>query len=79
MLYNSHEVKRMLFRKNIDKFCSYCAHAGKIDDETYLCKKKGVVASSHRCRKFKYDPLKRVPARIKVKDFAKCDDMDFTL
>ena len=51
----------MLFRKKIDKFCSYCSHAGKIDDNT------------------KYDPLKRVPARIKPKDFSQYDDVDFSL
>ena len=69
----------MLFRKKIDRFCSYCAHAGKIDEDTYLCKKKGIVTSSHRCRKFKYDPLKRVPARMNPKDFSKYDDADFSL
>ena len=35
----------MLFRKKIDKFCSYCVHAGKVDDSTYLCAKKGIVPS----------------------------------
>lgn len=69
----------MLFRKNIDKFCSYCAHAGKIDDSTYLCAKKGIVPSCHHCWRFKYDPLKRVPARMKPKDFSKMDDYDFSL
>ena len=69
----------MLFRKKIDKFCSYCSHAGKIDDNTYLCAKKGLVSSGHRCRRFTYDPLKRVPARIKPKDFSQYDDVDFSL
>lgn len=69
----------MLFRKKIARFCSYCVHSGKIDDTTYLCAKKGIVASCHKCRRFKYDPLKRVPTRIKPKDFAQCDDLDFSL
>ena len=47
----------MLFRKKIDRFCSYCVYAGKLDDETYLCAKRGFVAACHHCRKFKYDPL----------------------
>lgn len=59
----------MLFRKKIDRFCSYCVYAGKLDDETYLCAKRGFVAACHHCRKFKYDPLKRVPKRRKPKDF----------
>lgn len=69
----------MLFRKNIDKFCSYCKYAGKIDDSTYLCAKKGVVPSCHHCWRFHYDPLKRVPTRMKPKDFSKIDDLDFSL
>lgn len=73
------EVKHMLFRKKIDKFCSYCAHAAKVDENTYLCAKKGLVASCHRCRKFKYDPLKRIPVRMKPKDFTKYDYIDFSL
>ena len=60
----------MLFRKKIDRFCSYCVYAGKLDDETYLCAKRGFVAACHHCRKFKYDPLKRVPKRRKPKDFS---------
>ncbi len=69
----------MLFRKKIEKRCSYCARAGKIDDETYLCPKKGVVAADGKCRKFQYDPLKRVPVRAKPTDFTQYDDVDFSL
>ncbi|MBP3411817.1 MAG: hypothetical protein J6K89_01005 [Oscillospiraceae bacterium] len=69
----------MLFRKNIEKSCSYCVYAGKMNEDAYLCTKKGVVAPEHHCRKFKYDPLKRIPVKGKVKDFSQCDDMDFTL
>ena len=53
----------MLFRKKIDRFCTYCAFGGKIDDDTVICKKCGVVPSAHHCRRFRYDPLKRVPSR----------------
>ena len=67
----------MLFRKKIDRFCSYCVYAGKLDDETYLCAKRGFVAACHHCRKFKYDPLKRVPKRRKPKDFSEYDELDF--
>ena len=45
-----------------EKICLYCEHAA----ETYepgrmLCDCKGIVSSGFRCRKFVYDPLKRVP------------------
>ena len=69
----------MLFRKKIDRFCSYCIYAEKLDDETYLCAKRGFVAACHHCRKFKYDPLKRVPKRRKPKDFSEYDELDFSL
>lgn len=69
----------MLFRKDIEKNCSYCKYAGKIDDTTYLCSKKGVVSVCDHCRRFCYDPLKRVPVRAKPKDFSKIDEMDFSL
>ena len=42
----------MLFRKKIDRFCSYCIYAGKLDDETYLCAKRGFVAYDFILNKF---------------------------
>ena len=53
----------MLFRKKIDRYCTYCQFAGKVDEETMICQKYGIVPAAHRCRKFRYDPLKRVPSR----------------
>ena len=47
----------MLFRKKIDRYCTYCQFAGKIDDETMVCQFCGIVPSDHRCRRFRYDPL----------------------
>lgn len=57
-------MKRKLYGENIDKSCGYCEH-GKAapDGETVLCIKKGVVTPDFHCRRFKYDPLKRVPKR----------------
>ena len=69
----------MLFRKKIEKCCAYCAHSGKINDSAYLCTKKGMVSSCHQCRRFQYDPLKRVPVKNDPTDFAKYDDVDFSL
>ena len=42
----------MLFRKKIDRYCTYCQFAGKIDDETMVCQFCGIVPSDHRCRRF---------------------------
>ena len=69
----------MFFRKKIERFCSYCQFATKIDDEYVLCIKKGVRSCSSKCRKFTYDPCKRIPAKPKALDFQKYDDRDFSL
>ena len=69
----------MLFRKKIDRYCTYCQFAGKIDDETMVCQFCGIVPSGHRCRRFRYDPLKRVPSRQKPADFSEYDEVDFSL
>lgn len=73
------EVREMLFRKNIKKCCENCAHSGKVNDETYLCAKKGMVSPEQQCWRFKYDPLKRTPIRKDPTDFSKYDDVDFSL
>lgn len=69
----------MLFRKNIDRVCAHCVHAGKIDDTTCICARRGIVSADGKCHKFKYDPLKRIPVRQKPKDFSACDELDFSL
>ena len=37
----------MLFRKKIDRYCTYCQFAGKIDDETMVCQFCGIVPVSY--------------------------------
>ena len=70
----------MLFRKNIEKSCSYCVHAANlVDSDRVLCSKKGMIPCEQDCKKFKYDPLKRNPVKSKPKDFAQMDDVDFSL
>ena len=69
----------MLFRKHVAKFCAYCAHAGKVDDEQMLCRKYGFVSCGHKCRHFRYDPLKRVPLRPVAPDFSRLKEEDFKL
>ena len=69
----------LLFRKKIDRYCTYCQFAGKVDDETMICQKYGIVPAAHRCRKFRYDPLKRVPSRPHSGGLEKFDKNDFSL
>ena len=69
----------MLFRKKMPKACRYCAHSAVCDEEMILCKKRGIVAPDGKCRKFRYDPIKRIPAKSKALDFDKYSNEDFSL
>lgn len=69
----------MLFRKKLPRSCEYCAHSTKVGDAQYLCIKNGLVTADTGCRKFSYDPLKRIPPRQKAIDFSKYDESDFSL
>lgn len=69
----------MLFRKKIERACSYCIHSAKLDDSTCLCSKRGLKNPDDSCRKFRYDPCKRVPHKAKAVDFSQFKDSDFSL
>lgn len=69
----------MLFRKRIPKSCAYCANGTKIGDEQILCTKRGVTSVYSQCRKFSYDPCKRIPKKPKAMDFQKYDNADYSL
>lgn len=69
----------MLFRKKIAPSCSYCAHAATLDEDTVLCTKKGVQSIFGKCRRFRYDPCKRIPPKAKALDFSKYSSQDFSL
>ncbi len=53
----------MLFRKDIEPRCIYCAHGNAVNDREVVCPRKGVTDAAYHCKRFKYDPLKRVPPR----------------
>jgi len=69
----------MLFRKKIERSCAYCIYGAKIEDEQILCVKKGLRTAEDQCRKFKYDPCKRVPPKARALDFSRYDHEDFSL
>ena len=58
----------MLFRKDIDPRCAYCARGSRISDD-----------KEDRCSAFKYDPLKRVPPRPMKLETAGLSEEDFQL
>lgn len=48
----------------IEKICAMCEMSEKIfDQKNVLCHTKGIVSVRGKCRKFKYDALKRVPSK----------------
>ena len=69
----------MLFRKRMPRSCLYCQYSTKLDENQMLCTKRGVVSMYYECRKFEYDPFKRVPQKAKPLDLSKYDEDDFSL
>lgn len=69
----------MLFRKKIERSCSYCIFGAKLEDGQILCTKRGLRQAEDSCRKFKYDPCKRIPGKPKALDFSRYDGEDFSL
>ena len=69
----------MLFRKRIPRSCSYCIHGTRLNDDEVLCISKGIVRVDKACRRFRYDPCRRIPFKVKVSDFKKYEQEDFSL
>lgn len=69
----------MLFRKKIERSCSYCRHSVRLEDDRILCSKCGLRESEDGCHRFLYDPLKRIPHKMKALDFSKYDQEDYSL
>ena len=79
MVLSEREMKTMLFRKKIERACAYCVYGTKADEDTIICSKKGMRYPEDQCRRFKYDPTKRIPGKPKALDFSKYDEQDFSL
>lgn len=69
----------MLFRKKVQRLCAHCQFGGTVDDDTVICQKCGIVPADHHCRRFRYDPLRRVPPTPSPQNFEKFQDSDFSL
>ena len=65
------------FNKKLPKKCEYCIYGkGSSYSDEILCLKKGVTNANDSCKKYKYDPLKRVPKRPKLADNYKSEDFE---
>ena len=69
----------MLFRKDIEPCCLYCARGAMMSDTEVICRKRGVVSAAGSCSAFKYDPLKREPPHPSNLDTGKFSAEDFKL
>ena len=71
-------MKRKLYGNTVTPACELCAHGRRAaDGRVILCLHKGVTAFSDRCRKFTYDPLRRLPFR--QPELAAFSEEDFRL
>ena len=69
----------MLFRKKMERRCSYCLHCTSLNEAQVLCAKRGIMPVDGGCMKFRYDPCKRIPSKPKALDFSKYDKEDYSL
>jgi hypothetical protein len=71
-------MKSKLLNKNAyEAICRNCRH-GRLSPEgdTVLCVKKGIVDPDGSCRRYSYDPLKRVPRKMPAVREANPEDFD---
>lgn len=69
-----------IFRQKVEPACCYCSHAIAITETNVTCaRKKKFMDLDSKCRRFQYDPLKRVPAKQKALDFSKYEQYDYSL
>ncbi len=55
-------MKKKILGRNVEPRCGYCQRGTRSPDgKTVLCPKKGVLDKDDFCKKFRYDPLKRIP------------------
>ena len=64
-------------KDGIEKYCKYCENASTLSDgDVMLCGRFGIVKASHKCRRFRYDPMKRIPRRIEEEPKLEFVDVD---
>lgn len=63
------QVGNNTMNKDIVKACSLCEFAECTVSEEMICLKRGPVSADHCCRKFRYDPFKRIPPAKKKLSF----------
>ena len=69
--------KKRLFGDSVDPACVHCEYARPAPDNIMLfCRKYGPVSPYYKCKKFIYDPLKRVPKKLPKMPAFTADDFN---
>lgn len=57
-------MRRKVYGEGVARRCSLCLFGtAALDGSAVLCERRGVMALDDACRRFRYDPLLRVPRR----------------
>lgn len=57
-------MKKKYFGNDIEPSCAYCTFGNRSKEgNKVLCEKTGLVDSDYSCKKFIYDPIKRIPKK----------------
>lgn len=69
--------RKLLEKKKYPSVCETCLH-GRLspDGQNVLCIKKGIVETDGKCRKYSYDPLKRIPKKPLLVERANPSDFE---
>lgn len=61
-MFRRRDANAAFFGKHIDPQCAYCAHSARQDGkEEVRCQLGRSWPAGGRCRRYRYDPLRRVP------------------
>ena len=71
-------MKKKIIGANIEPKCEYCKCGIDVNDaDTLLCRHVGITTKDAKCKKFRYDPLKRKPTQAPA--LMQFTDQDFSL
>ncbi|MDY4588838.1 MAG: hypothetical protein SPD47_10340 [Oscillospiraceae bacterium] len=70
-------AKKKLFGNNIKPSCKYCELGTAGEGDKITCSKMGEVKAYDSCKKFVYNPLKRIPKKELQLANSAVNDIDF--
>lgn len=70
----------MIYRDCENPKCFFCAYSSSLAaTDDMICTKTGIVKKDDLCKKFRYDPQKRVPKRVPKLNTKKFSKDDFSI